>query len=158
MFGMFDTEPKVLLVALETCYLQTVPQKAQGGVSVTGRFTVTGKLSGLNEIVAAARCNRFAGASQKKKETNRCQWAIIAGEVPTFSTPVRLRFKWIEADLRRDPDNLCAGAKFCLDALVELKRIPNDTRRWVKAIEHVFPNPDKTNPRIEVQIEEDSCP
>jgi hypothetical protein len=121
---------------------------------VTGRFTITGRLSGLNEIISAARYNRFAGASQKKKETKRCQWAIIAGEVPTFSSPVRLRFSWVETNLKRDPDNVCAGAKFVLDALVELNRIPGDGRRWIKTIEHVFPEPDKKNPRVEIEITE----
>lgn len=121
-----------------------------------GRFTISGRLSGLNEIIKVARYNRFEGASQKKKETQRCQWAIIAGSVPVYKIPVRVSFKWIEQDLRRDPDNISAGAKFCLDALVELGRIPNDTRRWIKGITHEFPDPDKKNPRVEVMIFEDA--
>ena len=121
-----------------------------------GRFTISGRLSGLNEIVNIARYNRFAGASQKKKETQRCQWAIIAGRVPTYQNPVVIKFVWIEKDLRRDPDNICAGAKFVLDALVELGRIPNDTRKWIKGITHEFPEPDKKNPRVEVSIFEDA--
>lgn len=119
-----------------------------------GRFTISGTLAGLNEIIQTARYNRFAGASQKKKETQRCQWAIIAGSVPTFTTPVTVAFRWIERDFRRDPDNVCVGAKFALDALVELGRIPNDTRRWIKGITHEFPEPDNMNPRIEVTLEE----
>jgi len=121
---------------------------------VIGHFTVEGRLSGLNEIVNAARSNRYAGAQQKKRETTRCQWAILAASVPRFVAPVRVAFKWIEKDLRRDPDNICAGAKFCLDALVENGRIPNDTRRWIKGITHEFPEVDKNKPRVEVQITE----
>lgn len=120
---------------------------------MTGRFTVSGRLPGLNEIVDAARYNRFAGASQKKKETQRCQWAVIAGQVPCFSSPVVVSFKWFEKDLRRDPDNICGGGqKFALDALVVLGRIPNDTRRWIKGITHEFPAPDKANPRVEITL------
>lgn len=117
-----------------------------------GTFTLSGRLPGLNEIVNEARYNRYAGARQKKKETQRCQWAIISGAVPIFKNPVVVIFKWIEKDLRRDPDNICAGQKFLMDSLVELGRIPNDTRRWVKSLLHEFPDPDKKNPRIEVTI------
>lgn len=117
-----------------------------------GRFTVSGGLPGLNDIVGVARSNRFASASQKKKETQRCQWAVISGQVPTYTGPVLIAFKWIEKDLRRDPDNICAGAKFILDALVELGRIPNDNQKWVKGITHEFPPPDKANPRVEITL------
>lgn len=117
-----------------------------------GRFTVSGTLAGLNEIIGVARYNRFAGASQKKKEMQRCQWAVIAGNVPNYTGPVVLHFKWIEKDLRRDPDNICAGTKFILDALVELKRIPDDSRKWILGITHEFPAPDKANPRVEITL------
>lgn len=118
-----------------------------------GTFAIDGSLPGLNEIVNVARNNRFAGASQKKKETQRCGLAVIAGGVSTFSGPVTVTFTWIEKDLRRDPDNICAGTKFVLDSLVELGRIPGDGRRWIKGISHYFPPPDKKAPRILVRIE-----
>lgn len=117
-----------------------------------GKFIVQGALPGLNEIVNVARFNRFAGASQKKKETKRCALSVIAGGVSTFDGPVTVTFVWFEKDLRRDPDNICAGAKFILDALVELGRIPGDSRRWIKGISHYFPPPDKKAPRIEVEL------
>ena len=119
------------------------------------KFVIEGRLPGLNEIIQTARYNRYAGASQKKKETDRCKWAIIAGSVPHFRNPVEVSFTWFEKCLRRDPDNISGGGtKFILDALVELGRIPNDTRRWIKGINHSFPEPDKENPRVEVSIKE----
>lgn len=121
-------------------------------------FTIQGQLAGLNEIVNQTRINRFAGASQKKKETQRCEWAILAGSVPTFSSPVKVKFRWVEPHRRRDPDNVSVGAKFILDALVNRKRIPNDTREWIKDIEHSFPEPDPKNPRVEVTIMENAIP
>lgn len=117
-------------------------------------FTIQGALPGLNEIIGAINKHRYAGAEQKKKEQKRCSWSIVAGRVPTFSVPVIFTFRWIEKDLRRDPDNICAGTKFILDALVEMKKIPRDSRRWVKGIFHEFPEPDKQNPRIEITIKE----
>lgn len=123
-----------------------------GNVPMIGRFTVQGRLPGLNEIVAKARYNRFAGASQKKKETRRCAFSVMVGSVPTFTVPVRVKFRWIEPDNRRDPDNIRSGAKFILDALVELGRIPGDGRKWIKAIEDEFPPADAVAPRIEVEL------
>lgn len=117
-------------------------------------FTIPGRLLGLNDIIGAARSNRFSGASQKKKETHKCQMYILAGKVPTYSSPVKISFTWIESDRRRDLDNICAGAKFVLDALVANGNLPNDGRKWVKGISHSFPEPDAKNPRVEIEIED----
>jgi hypothetical protein len=119
---------------------------------MNANFTIDGRLPGLNEIIGAINIHRYKGATLKKKETARCMWAIIAGHVPTFTDPVRIGFRWIEPNMMRDPDNISAGAKYVLDALVQLKRIPNDTRRWVKSITHDFAEPDGVSPRVEVTI------
>lgn len=119
------------------------------------KFIIQGRLPGLNEIVNANRGNRYAGATQKKTETKRCALEIIrqtSGQ--RIKGPFRLRVNWFERDLRRDPDNVCAGIKFIADALVETGRIPNDTREFVRSIEHVFELPDKQNPRIEIELKE----
>lgn len=52
--------------------------------------------------------------------------------------PVKIYFVWNEAERRRDPDNITAAQKFLLDELVRLKKIPNDTSKWVKGIYHDF--------------------
>lgn len=117
------------------------------------RFTIPGRLPGLNEIVGAARYNRFAAASQKKKATELCAQHVIASRIPAFKGPVALTIDWIEPNNRRDIDNVAAGAKFILDALVSSGRLPNDSRKWVKALTHTFPPADKMNPRVEVALE-----
>lgn len=118
------------------------------------KFVISGRLPGLNEIINANRGNRYAGAGQKKKETRRCALEIISQTTERITGPFTIRVTWIERDLRRDPDNVCAGIKFIADALVETGRVTNDTRAFVREIGHVFPLPDKTNPRIEVEITE----
>lgn len=118
----------------------------------TYSFCISGQLPGLNEITSSARYNRFAGASLKKKFTHLCQYSIKASTPPKFETPVHVEFVWIEPNLKRDPDNITAGAKFILDALVEEGVLPNDTRKWVHGITHVFETPDKLKPRILVTI------
>ena len=76
----------------------------------------------------------------------------MTGSVPVFKEPIGIDLYWYEPNWKRDPDNLAAGVKYVLDALVLLNKIPNDTRKWVKSITHHFPDPDPVNPRVVVQI------
>jgi Holliday junction resolvase RusA-like endonuclease len=131
---------------------ESVARAGRAGAGREVKFVIQGRLPGLNEIVNANRGNRYAGAGQKKKETRRCALEIIRQTTGRIAGPFAIRVTWIERDLRRDPDNVCAGIKFIADALVEVGRIPNDTREFVREIRHVFELPDKKNPRIEVEI------
>jgi len=119
-------------------------------------FTIQGRLPGLNEITRANRANMFQGAKLKKDATQLCGQAIIVDHVPVFKNPpLSVLICWYEKDNRRDIDNVAGGGtKFILDALVETGRIPNDGRKWVRSIQHQFPDPDKENPRILVCVEE----
>lgn len=116
------------------------------------KFTIPGRLPGLNEIVNVARGNRFAGASQKKKMTQLCMAWINAAQVPKFVGPVMVHFDWYEETQRRDPDNVRSGAKFILDALVERERITNDSVRYIKGMSDTFHH-DAENPRVEITIQ-----
>jgi Holliday junction resolvase RusA-like endonuclease len=122
--------------------------------SVISKFVIAGRLAGLNEIIASANTHRYSNAKLKKAETSRCAYAVMAGDVQTFSVPVKVHFRWIEPNNRRDIDNISAGAKFVLDALVMLHKIPNDTRQWVKGLSHEFPAPEAQAARVEVILEE----
>lgn len=118
------------------------------------KFIISGRLPGLNEVIGASRYNRFAGAKQKREATDLCRFHIIAQNVQKISAPVMVHFTWYERDRRRDCDNVATGAKFILDALVEQKILPNDNRKWVRGISHLFPEPDPLKPRIEVTVTE----
>lgn len=121
-----------------------------GGNAVM-RFTIQGRLPGYNEIIGATNAHRYAGHMLKRRETKRCGQEIIAQSVPTFKKPISILFQWFEPNARRDIDNVSAGQKFILDALVETGRLTNDTREWVTMITHEFPI-DRKNPRIEVVV------
>lgn len=116
------------------------------------KFVISGRLDGLNEMINQARANRFGAASKKKKETMRCAWAVIGHGIEPITRPIHLTITWIEPDARRDIDNVAAGAKFILDGLVESGKLPNDGRKWVCGLTHIFPEPDAKNPRVEVEI------
>lgn len=122
---------------------------------MTFTFEIPGRLPGLNDIIRTARGNIYAAANQKKTYQRICAGCITASVVPVFKEPVMITFAWFEPDARRDIDNVCAGGtKFILDALVETGRLCNDTREWVKGLAHIFPAPDKKNPRIRITIDE----
>ena len=116
-------------------------------------FVIYGRLSGLNEITKANRGNRYAGAALKKKDMKLCADYVMVGGLPNFKTPIMLDISWFEPNSRRDIDNISGGGtKAILDSLVEAGKLPNDGRKWVKSITHYFPEPDKKNPRIVVEI------
>ena len=97
----------------------------------------TGRLPGLNEVTAANRRNRYAGAKQKA----RVEDALVA-QLPAARATVpagcHWRFTWYEADRRRDPDNIASATKFIFDALQAAGVLPNDNWHYVTALEHRF--------------------
>jgi Holliday junction resolvase RusA-like endonuclease len=115
-------------------------------------FTIDGKLPGLNDIIRASRSHWSKGAQQKKLWTHGC--AMYAVRLEKITSPCKIQFAWYEPDKRRDIDNVAAGAKFIIDGLVDAGKLPHDGRDWVRQIVHLFPEPDKKNPRIEIQIME----
>lgn len=115
-------------------------------------FTIQGRLPGLNEMINAARANRYMAASIKKKETQRCAWSVVGSGMKKIDSPIFIDINWYEPNKRRDIDNVAAGAKFILDGLVEAGKLTNDGRKWVVGLVHHFPAPDAKNPRIVVQV------
>jgi len=115
-------------------------------------FEIPGPLPGMNDIISASRTHWNKSRQQKKTFTNMCGMSVIAARVPVFKDPVHVEFAWYEKNQKRDRDNVSAGAKFILDALVETGRLKNDTAHWVRGISHTFPAPDSKNPRVMVTI------
>jgi Holliday junction resolvase RusA-like endonuclease len=107
------------------------------------------RIPGLNEIIAANRTNRFGGAKQKRDAQ-----AHVVKYIPEYKVskyPVLVDIVWYEKDNRRDVDNVNAGVKFLLDALVNEGVLEDDSRKYVRAVRHDVLT-DKNNPRIEVTI------
>lgn len=87
------------------------------------------RLAGLNELISAINRNRFIGNKLKQEQTQLV--ALYAKRLKKLKNPVYLEFVWHEPNSKRDPDNLAAGKKFCLDGLVVAGILPNDTQKWV---------------------------
>jgi Holliday junction resolvase RusA-like endonuclease len=106
------------------------------------------RLPGMNEIIAAAKSHHMAYATMKRKNTDDILWLIK--RMPKHDT-ADIIIAWYEPNMRRDIDNISAGQKFILDALVKAGVIKDDSQKYVKSIRHEF-YIDKDNPRIELSI------
>jgi len=98
----------------------------------TYEFFIPGPLPGLNEIIDAAKVVMNSGKkapsiySKMKTEWDEAIVRIILqNEIPALGS-ILIAFIWIEKDKRRDKDNIEAGKKFILDALVSSGIIKND--------------------------------
>lgn len=117
------------------------------------RFIIPGRLPCMNDLIAANRLNKYAGAGVKKK-TQKEIILILRPQVngQKFTEKVNVRIEYYEKDMRRDEDNVMSAAKFILDALQEMELIPNDSRKYVHLTQEVFT--DRDNPRIEIEVNE----
>lgn len=117
------------------------------------RFIIPGRLPCMNDLIAANRLNKYAGAGVKKK-TQRQIILILQPQVQgqRFTEKVNIRIEYYEKDMRRDEDNVMSAAKFILDAMQDIGFIKNDSRKYVHLTQEVFT--DRDNPRIEIEVNE----
>lgn len=115
-------------------------------------FTIPGRLPGMNEIIDAARKNRYDSAEMKKANTEFVAWCVKKAKLPKMKR-ISLDIRWYEPNNMRDTDNIHAGVKFILDGMVIAGVLQNDGRKQIAKITHeIFT--DKANPRVEVEIKE----
>lgn len=117
------------------------------------KFTIDGRLDGLNEYTKANRSNRYAGAQMKSKNEARVLEGIDAAGLTglRIAGPVLVSFCWCEKDRRRDADNVAFAKKFILDALVKRQIIEGDDPKHVVGFSDTV-QVDKDNPRVVVTI------
>lgn len=122
------------------------------------RFTIPGKLPGLNELVEANRQNRFKGALLKRKMTEVCAMSIRAARLKKVERyPLVVWIEWSEPNRKRDPDNVSSGKKHILDGLQTAGIIDNDGQRQIGSFVDTF-KVDSHNPHITVSLYEDGEP
>lgn len=118
--------------------------------------TFLGQIAGLNDMTGGkVRAHWSSSYRLKKEQVEFFQWSVKKSLVVTPTKwPAEAVITYYEPDRRRDVDNVTgAGAKIILDALVELKALPNDSRKYIRKLtQDVLV--DKGNPRIEIIIKE----
>lgn len=80
----------------------------------------------LNDIIALARRNKFASATEKKLWTLNIAAAARNARVPHFQGKLYLEYVWRVKNFRRDQDNITSSQKYILDGLVTGNVIDED--------------------------------
>jgi Holliday junction resolvase RusA-like endonuclease len=88
-------------------------------------------LPGMNELLKLAKEARYNPGARYTRAKARSQSGIVALAKLMLDPygpedQVRVSFEWLEPDRRRDPDNIAAGKKIILDALVKAGILSND--------------------------------
>ncbi len=102
-------------------------------------------LPGLNEILAAAKKSPYQYAAMKKKYTQRISEELLVQGCRPVSPYKRiwLTITWFESKKKRDPDNVRAGVKFLLDAMVASGVIEDDGIENIDSLSDAFEQGDK---------------
>lgn len=112
-------------------------------------FMIPRRLDGMNEIIASSkreikflrrRKKRVYEITQRKAELEAFIGVQIRRQLPRDLHIAKLfvDFIWLEHDARRDPDNIAAGKKFILDALVKSGIISNDGHATIVGFSDTF--------------------
>ena len=118
------------------------------------RFTINGRLIGLNEYTKANRTKSYLANKLKREQEELVIWSAKSCKLEKVRAyPITLKIRWYEPNEKRDIDNITFAVKFILDGLVKSGYIENDSQRYVKSIEHIV-DIDREKPRVEVEIVE----
>ena len=119
------------------------------------KFTIPGRLDGLNEYTSANRANPYKGGKMKRDNESTVIWAIRSQLKDVhINKPVILKYDFYEPNKRRDLDNISSFAmKVIQDSLVKTNVLKNDGWNEILGFTTQF-YLDKKNPRIEVTIVE----
>ena len=120
------------------------------------RFTIQGKLPGMNEYIKAINGNRYKGNTMKQN-AQELIFFHIPRELRNMQIEGRvwLKYEFYEPDKRRDLDNVAGFAhKVIQDTLVKSGILKNDGWENISGFSDEF-YLDRDNPRIAVTIIED---
>lgn len=97
-------------------------------------------LADMNEYTNAQRANKYMGAKIKRENTEKCAiyTTIAAKRGAVFTYPCALKFTWIIATKRKDPDNIASSKKFILDGMQDAGFLPNDSFKYITGLRDVF--------------------
>lgn len=112
------------------------------------------RLPGMNEIIAAGRRNPYISARQKRDYQERLEWAFIHQTKDKIEGHCTAFITFYEPNNRRDDDNVIAGCKFILDALVKVGIIKDDSPKYLhlKAERKTEMNANEGNGWIEIDL------
>ena len=100
------------------------------------------------------RQHHHAKAKGYAQAVEDARWAIRTARVAPPSLPVAVALHWrIPTRGRRDPDNMAATLKACLDALVAEGVVPDDGWQYVRRVSCEIHPPDGGGPAMWLTLE-----
>lgn len=114
------------------------------------RFFIPGPLPGMNDF--AGKKSRWHYRALKENWGMSIGLRIGMAKLKPMKRAA-VTFQWMEKNMRRDPDNIMTGAKFCLDSLVARGILPDDGWDEIASLTHTF-SVDAQNPGVWVQLVE----
>jgi hypothetical protein len=115
-------------------------------------YCIPFELPALNEYINANRSNKYSGAKIKKDIERHICLCIKSQGITTPKIPVYIVYTWRCKDRRKDKDNVAFAKKFILDSLVTCNVLPNDNWDCIQGWTDCFPDPDKNNVGVKVDI------
>ena len=138
--------------------MAVTPREANKGVE-ENEFIIPCVLPGLNEFISAMNKSRYDGNKLKSNTEDIICSCINAafGNASPFETIVQVHIHFFEKERRRDYDNIMAGQKFIMDALVKSGILYNDGQNFVMPCTFDF-GVDADYPRVEVKVNPTEIP
>ena len=122
---------------------------------MSARFTIPGRLPGLNEAFEAARRNKYVEAKTRREYESLIIYSAKRGlKKWRAKGPVVLHYTFVEPNRRRDKDNIAGYAcKLIQDSLVKGGFLGGDGWNYIENFDYAWAV-DVKKPRIEVEVEE----
>ncbi len=118
------------------------------------KLVIEGELPDFNQVINDSKKHWAVYAKQKQKLTWDIALIIRSQKLkPVKKYPIQIKFLWYCRNRMKDPDNICSGKKFCIDALKVAQVIIDDGFKYISGFTDEF-YIDKENPRVEIYIKE----
>ena len=117
-------------------------------------FKIPGQLPGMNKIIAASKTHHMVYKKIKEEHCWYIGTCIKKHNITPYTDgdlPINVKITWVCENKKRDKDNIMAGQKFILDAMVKSGVIKDDGWKYIGEIEHKF-MVEKNNPHVIIEL------
>ena len=117
------------------------------------KYVIDMKLPSLNDYIKVCRGNKYQAAKYKAQIEHEI--GLFLMKMPKWTKPIKIHFRWIEGNKKRDLDNIAFAKKFILDAMQKYGKLENDNRNHVYAFTDSFEYGKETKVILEIEDDKD---